>query len=210
MKDICAVVMMVLATYALAGDPQTSETACHLRLVYPAHSALKNPVSVWFTLDGNSLHVVFEVRTAEINAKAHLDVNEYPFQRDVVEVFVSVSGAPTNNFPYYEFELSPYNQAFQVKVPGAKQRFQEGIQVSGFEHTVSRLAGRWVGTMTIPLNAMGWDGDTTKLVGNAYAILGKSPHRSFWSLFLPVQTRPNFHHPEFFRPLVCPQGASQP
>jgi hypothetical protein len=202
--------MMVLATYVLASAPQTPETACNLYLGYPTQSALKKPVSVRFALDGNSLKVVFEVRTAAIYAKAPLDANEYPFQRDVVEVFVSVSGATTNNFPYYEFELSPYNQAFQVKIPGVKQRFQEGIHVPGFEHAVTRLNGRWVGTMTIPLDALGWDGDVTKVVGNAYAILGKPPHRSLWSLFLPVQTKPNFHRPEFFRPLVCPQGVPQP
>lgn len=179
-----------------------SAQAQALHLVYPASSPLKAPVGVAFSLDGNQLKVHFEVHTPTINAKTKLGPGQFPYQFDVVEVFVSTTGMQGDHVPYYEFEVSPFNEDFQVKIPGNKQPFIEGIHLAGFTHSVSMIPGGWVADMSIPLDTLEWKGDPKQIIGNAFAIFGKSGSRSFWSLNLPVEVKPNFHRPEFFKPLL--------
>ena len=173
-----------------------------LNLVSPASSELQSPVTVQMALEENILHARFEVQAKEINGKEHLGKGEYPYQFDVVELFISVSGTDAHT-PYYEFEVSPYDEDFQVKVIDLKKPFQEGIQM-GLKHFVQRHAGGWTADLWIPLENLGWDADPSKIVGNAYSILGKAPNRSFWSLSLPPMKKPNFHQPMFFKPLLAP------
>ncbi|HYZ72772.1 MAG TPA: hypothetical protein VE641_06805, partial [Chthoniobacterales bacterium] len=54
--------------------------------------------------------------------------------------------------------------------------------------------------MEIPLKDLAWNGDTATLAGNAFAILGASGARRFYSAYLPRQPRPNFHEPSSFKP----------
>lgn len=72
----------------------------------------------------------------------------------------------------------------------------------GLRHSVQRTSSGWKAQMRIPLGNLKWNGDLTTIVGNAYAILGKTPNRSYWSLSLPPQKKLRFHQPEFFRPLL--------
>ena len=81
--------------------------ACELSLVAPATSALKNPVEAHVSLSDDALIARFSVSTPSLNAKKVLAAGEYPYQFDVVELFVTFSDG---GFPYYEFEVSPYNQ----------------------------------------------------------------------------------------------------
>lgn len=200
-----AVASLILASFfaapAFAQTCSSGEQALPLRLTYPAQAPLKNPVDVRFALDGSNLLVHFEVRTPEINAKPQLGPKEYPYQHDVVEVFVSVAGMESAHVPYYEFELSPYNQTFQVKIVDLKKPFIDGVDM-GLQHKTAKTAQGWSGDMLIPLEKLGWDGDPSKVIGNAYAIFGKTGARSFWSLSIPPQAKPNFHKPEFFKPLL--------
>jgi hypothetical protein len=104
-------------------------------------------------------------------------------------------------FPYYEFEVSPYNQTFQVKIV-AHQTFQEGIDL-GLVSSTTIVPGGWSAELKIPLKRLGWDGDPKKIRGNFFAILGRAPKRSFWSSFQPkAPGKPNFHQPQFFQPLL--------
>ncbi|QDK37012.1 carbohydrate-binding family 9-like protein [Bdellovibrio sp. NC01] len=183
---------------ALACDKVQAQQA--LTLAYPAESQLVQPVDVQFQLDNGNLIAQFSVRSESINAKPVLGPKEYPYQGDVVELFISVAGN-AEPLPYFEFELSPYNNTFEVRVDSLKKAFVEGIK-TGFQHEVVRHEGGWTARMIIPLAAIGWNGDASMIRGNAYAILGKSPNRSFWSLSLPKQAKPNFHKPEFFKPLL--------
>lgn len=72
----------------------------------------------------------------------------------------------------------------------------------GVKHSVQRFPGGWNGEIIIPMENLGWNGDPCQIMGNAFAILGKPP-RSFWSLNLPPEVKPNFHKPEYFKPLLC-------
>lgn len=197
--------LLAVTTAFLALPAQAAPHA--LQLVYPAPSEqqeLVEPVQVEFALEGKDLHTRFVVRSKQINVKEQLAANEYPYQFDVVEVFVSVAGlrGAQGPFPYFEFELSPFDQTFAVRIDSLKKPFHDGIDV-GLRHEVTRTADGWVGEMWIPLDRLGWDGRVEKVVGNAYAILG--PHgggREYWSLTLPPLKKPNFHQPKFFRPLL--------
>jgi hypothetical protein len=171
--------------------------ACELSLVTPATSSLKNPVEAHVSLTDDALIARFSVLAPTLNAKKVLGPNEYPYQFDVVELFVTFSDS---GFPYYEFEVSPYNQTFQVRIVSAKQH-QEGVDL-GLTSTAAVVTGGWNAELTIPLKPLGWDGDPSKIRGNFYSILGQGRSRSYWSAFLPKAKKPDFHQPQYFKPLL--------
>jgi len=175
--------------------------ACELSLVAPATSPLKKPVKVQTELTEDALIVRFSVSTPSLNAKKALDTGEYPYQFDVVEAFVTFSDS---GFPYYEFEVSPYNQTLQVKIISAKEH-QEGVDL-GLTSTASIVTGGWKAELTLPLKSLGWDGDPEDIGGNFYSVLGPAKERSYWSTFLPKEAKANFHQPQYFKPLLqCSQ-----
>ena len=171
--------------------------ACELSLVAPVTSALKNPVEVHVSLADDALIARFSVSTPSLNAKKVLAAGEYPYQFDVVELFVTFS---EGGFPYYEFEVSPYNQTFQVRIISAKQH-QEGVDL-GLTSTAAIVTGGWDAELKVPLKPLGWDGDPSKIRGNLYSILGQGRARSYWSVFLPKAAKANFHQPQYFKPLL--------
>ena len=171
--------------------------ACELSLVAPVTSALKNPVEVHVSLSDDALIARFSVSTPSLNAKKVLAAGEYPYQFDVVELFVTFSDG---GFPYYEFEVSPYNQTFQVRIVSAKKH-QEGVDL-GLTSTAAIVTGGWDAELKVPLKPLGWDGDPSKIRGNLYSILGQGRARSYWSVFLPKAAKANFHQPQYFKPLL--------
>lgn len=158
------------------------------------------PVTVTFARAGDSLIVHFRVTAATIAAKPHLARNQYPYEYDVVELFVRNASSGTPG--YYEFEVSPYNQSLQVNVVEPRQEYYFGVR-NGFTHTATIAPGGWEAEMKIPLASIGWDGgEPVQLVGNAYAALGVDEQRVYWSLFELPPGKPDFHVPSAFRPLL--------
>lgn len=157
------------------------------------------PVQVGFTLENGVLRAQFAVETKHIHAKRELTRFEYPYEFDVVELFVT---ADANSRPcYYEFEVSPYNQGLQVNVFEPRQEFHLGVK-NGFEHTATITENGWEAEIKIPLSTLGKDlGKTPRLTGNAFAALGEKDARVYWSLFKLPSGRPDFHVPSAFRPL---------
>lgn len=175
--------------------------ACELSLVAPARSVLKKPVQVQATLTDDTLIVRFSVSEPSLNAKKVLDAGEYPYQFDVVEVFVTFSDT---GFPYFEFEVSPYNQTLQVKILSAREH-QEGVDL-GLTSTAAIVTGGWKAELNLPLKSLGWDGDPEDIGGNFYSVLGPPTERSYWSTFLPKAAKAEFHQPQHFKPLLqCSQ-----
>jgi hypothetical protein len=170
--------------------------ACDLSLVAPAKSVLRKPVQVKAALADDILTVSYSV-TTPLNARKVLGPKQHPYDFDVVELFVTFSDS---GFPYYEFEVSPYNQTFQVRIVSAKQH-QEGVDL-GLTSTAAVVTGGWKAELTIPLKPLGWDGDPSKIRGNFYSILGQGRSRSYWSAFLPKAKKPDFHQPQYFKPLL--------
>ena len=170
--------------------------ACELSLVAPATSALKNPVQARISFAGDALIASFSVASPTMNARKVLGPGEHPYQFDVVELFVTFSDS---GFPYYEFEVSPYNQTLEVKIVSAKEH-HEGVDL-GLTSTTQITKAGWSAEMKIPLKSLGWDGDRSKLRGNVYSILGAGKGRSYWSAFLPKAAKANFHQPQYFKAL---------
>jgi hypothetical protein len=183
---------IIIAALLLASDG----FACDLSLVAPAQSALKNPVRAGVSLVDGALIARFSVSSPSLNAKKAFGPQQYPYNFDVVELFVTFSDT---GFPYYEFEVSPFNQTFQVRID--RTRHQEGVDL-GLMSTATVLPTGWTAQLKVPLKSLGWKGDPATIRGNLYAILERAPKRSFWSMFLPKAARANFHQPEFFQPLL--------
>lgn len=176
----------------------SSAQACDLSLVAPLESALKRPVQVNAALAGDVLTVVYSVTAPSLNANKVLAPGQYPYMFDVVELFVTFS---ETGYPYFEFEVSPYNQTFQVKIITHAQR-EEGIDLGLVSTAIIKQGRGWNAELTIPLKPLGWDGDPKKIRGNIYSILGRGSTRSYWSAFLPRAAKANFHQPQFFQPLL--------
>jgi hypothetical protein len=170
--------------------------ACELTLVAPETSALKQPVQVQASLVDDALAARFSVSVPSLNAKKVLERGEYPYQFDVVELFVTFSDS---GFPYFEIEVSPYNQTFQVRIVSTKEH-HEGVDL-GLTSTATIVASGWHAELKIPLKSLGWDGDPAKIRGNFYSILGPVRGRSYWSAFLPKAEKANFHQVQYFKPL---------
>ena len=172
-------------------------SACDLTLVAPARSVLKKPVQAKASLGDDILTVRYSVSSPSLNARKVLGPRQFPYMFDVVELFVTFS---ETGFPYFEFEVSPFNQPFQVKIPGGGRPRQERVEL-GLVSTAAIRPGGWNAEMKIPLKQLGWDGDPKTIRGNFYAVLERAP-RSYWSSFLPKAKKPNFHQPRFFQPLL--------
>jgi len=171
--------------------------ACELSLVTPARSLPTNGVQADAKLVDDTLTVHFSVSAPSLNAKKILAPGEYPYQFDVVELFVTFSDS---GFPYFEFEVSPYNQTFQVRIVGEKEH-HEAVNL-GLKSTATMVPGGWNAELSIPLKPLGWDGDRAKIRGNFYSVLGQGRARGYWSAFLPKAPKANFHQPQYFQPLL--------
>ena len=172
-----------------------------------ANSAIA-PVTVTLARDGDALVAHFKVTAATIVAKRQLAHDEYPYDFDVVELFVrnAKSGQPG----YFEFEVSPYDQSLQVNVIEPRQQYCFGIK-DGFAHTATITSTGWEAQLRIPLTSIGWrSGQPVELVGNAYAALGTANQCVYWSLFELPPGKPDFHVPGAFRPLLSARQSVVP
>ncbi len=158
---------LLLLAAALLTSP--AALACDLSLVAPAKSVLKNPVQVRPSLAGDTLTASYSVSAPSLNAKKILGPQQFPYMFDVVELFVTFS---ETGFPYYEFEVSPFNQTFQVRIISHAQPFQEGIDL-GLVSAAKIVPGSWTAELKIPLKPSG-----------GTAIPGKSGEISipFWNV----------------------------
>jgi hypothetical protein len=171
--------------------------ACELSLVAPARSVLKKPVQAKAWLAEDTLTVRYSVSSPSLNARKVLGPQQHPYNFDVVELLVTFS---ETGFLYLEFEVSPFNQTFQVRII-SRTLHQEGVDL-GLVSTATILPRGWAAELKIPLKPLGWDGDPGKIRGNFYSVLERAPRQSFWSTFLPKAKKPNFHQPQFFQPLL--------
>lgn len=188
----------------LLGFASANAQVCESRFLtlhHPAQSSFKNPVDVRLELEGSHLRASFEVRIDPRDANSPvLKQGQYPFQVDVVELFLNTRGGADGGYPYYEYELTPHGETFEVKIAAPKKMLNNAAL--GARYKTAWTATGWSAEMLIPLEHLDWDGRASSLVGNAYAILGKKGSRTYWSLSLPSQQKPGFHQPAYFRPLL--------
>src|ERR1700722_17374992 len=111
----------------------------------PRRSVLEKPVQVKASLAGDTLTASYSV-TAPLNAAKVLGPKQYPYMFDVVELFVTFS---ETGFPYFEFEVSPFNQTLQVRIVSHARR-QEGVDL-GLASSVTMAPQGWTAQMQVPL-----------------------------------------------------------
>jgi hypothetical protein len=171
-----------------------------LNLVFPTDGEKDEVTRVRYGLTDDTLIVTYEVTTRYINPEKMGDAEIY--NGNVVELFICATARPAQPpRPYYEFEVSPYNQELQVLID-KNGKFNENWNTAKFKHSATIQPDRpgWDAVMEIPLKDLAWTGDPASLAGNAFAILGAKGARRFYSAYLPPQQKPNFHEPSFFKP----------
>jgi hypothetical protein len=190
--------MKPLVFAAMLLTPCCSAQACDLSLVAPAKSVLNEPIQVKASLADDIMTASYSVNAPSLNATKVLGSEQYPYMFDVVELFVTFS---ETGYPYFEFEVSPYNQTFQVRILTHAQH-QEGVDLGLASTAIIRPGSGWSAELKIPLKPLGWDGDPKKIRGNFYSVLGRGSKRSYWSTFLPRAKKADFHQPQFFQALL--------
>jgi hypothetical protein len=184
-------------------QPQSANTEAVpqiLNLIFPANGEEGEATRVRYSLTDDTLIVTYEVTTRDINPEKINDTEIY--NGNVVELFICTTARPGQTpRPYYEFEVSPYNQELQVLID-ENGKFNEKWNTARFKHSATIRPDRpgWDAVMEIPLKDLAWNGDPATLAGNAFAILGAKGMRRFYSAYLPPQPKPNFHEPSFFKP----------
>lgn len=179
-----------------------------LHLVFPAHGVKGEATQVRYTLTNNTLIVNYVVTTRNVNPGKIGDTEIY--NGNVVELFICTTARPGQTpRPYYEFNVSPYDQELQVLID-KNGKFNEKWKTAKFQHSVTVHTDRpgWDAAMEIPLNDLGWNGDPASVAGNAFSILGAKGVRRFYSAYLPPQQKPNFHQPSFFKPFPISKTAT--
>jgi hypothetical protein len=178
--------------------------ASRLSLVHAQSEGSANGVDirVGFELAGSSFRARFEVSGSELNVNRELATGASQWglwDWDVVELFMTARGSAAR-LPYYEFQVSPLGQYFELEVLEPRVRTNRSF-VSGFRHEAEVLGpDSWRATLEIPLATLGWDGQPASLAGGAFAMTGAKGRRAYWALNLPAQEKPDFHLPGFFRP----------
>jgi hypothetical protein len=171
-----------------------------LNLIFPADGEEGEVTRVRYSLKDDTLIVTYEATTRDINPQKMGDIEIY--NGNVVELFICTTARPAQMpRPYYEFEVSPYDQELQVLID-KNGKFNEKWNTAKFKHSATIRPDRpgWDAVMEIPLKDLAWNGDPATLAGNAFAILGAKGVRRFYSAYLPPQQKPNFHEPSFFKP----------
>ena len=168
-----------------------------LKLIHPkTPSGGLATVSAEFSLDeSGNLEARYEIRSTVKPYTLALPLQGSQWglwEGDVVELFVSVGKGD-----YFEFQVSPLGQYFELKIFEPRKRFDREFS-SSFVHGAKQVPGGWSAWLKIPLRELGWTGDIAQVRGNAFAILGEPAHRRYFSLFLPEQEKPDFHLPQHF------------
>jgi hypothetical protein len=192
---------------AQAQSASSEATPQTLHLVFPVDGEEGEATRVRYSLTDDTLIVTYEVTTRDINPEKMSDAEIY--NGNVVELFICTTARPAQTpRPYYEFEVSPYNQELQVLID-INGKFNEKWNTGKFKHSAAIQAGRpgWDAVMEIPLKELDWKGNPATITGNAFAILGAKGVRRFYSAYLPRQQKPNFHQPKFFEPFPLNAGS---
>jgi hypothetical protein len=175
-------------------------------VVHPPMKDRPQSPTLELRLSNGILKAKFEVFTppSQIYGKKKYSEGEFPYHFDVVEIFIRTAGEGSQNVTYYETELTPFDQTYELTLQwndGKKSVLHDHQKVMTSTKATMKEES-WIGEMEIPLKAIGLAEDTQALIGNAYVIAGPPDQLVHWSVFLPPQEKADFHKPEFFRNLI--------
>lgn len=164
-----------------------------LHLVHGPRLRAHQKVSVGFGFTGTELLVRIEVRGFEPHVQADLGpAGSGPhwglWESDVVEIFIA---EPGTHLPYYEFQISPLGQYFELEILEPRKKINRDYR-SGGKWSAKRVGDdAWDALFRIP-----WK--TPQILCNVFAVLGESAEKRHLGLFTPPQAEPDFHLPEYF------------
>ncbi len=162
-------------------------------------------MSARFSLWGSLLTAKFQVTGSTHPHVLHHLRGEGPhwglWEGDVVELFVRAT-APGACSDYFEFQVSPLGQTFELRIIEPRKKVDPGFR-SGFTAMAEAISpSEWHAWMQVDLGRIGWSGNLKDLEGGAFSILGKPGARSYHALFLPEQAVPDFHLPQHFQAII--------
>ena len=175
-----------------------------LRIVHQ-EGAIHNPgtVAVTSNLTHNKcIRFEFVVATSEFTTQPNLPMDQPAWglwETDVVEVFIKSESCDV----YYEFQVSPLGQFFEMKILKPRKEFDTTYR-SGMKFGVAagKSDGCWTAWLEIPMMQPDWNTAPQNWTGGAFACLGPKGQRSYFAAFLPDQAIPDFHLPEYFKPIA--------
>ena len=147
-----------------------------LNLVHPASTQQSQPVQVRYAIVNNDLQVSFQVNSPVLHKKDVYDSNDYPFQYDVAEVFITVDDPSAAKFSYYEFEVTPLGQVYDLRLNVVNGK-RAGVDIEPVVTSARASATEWSATFVIPMARIGWNGDVSRLRGNFFTIIGNTKSR---------------------------------
>lgn len=173
-------------------------------LIFSEKKTLFKP-SVFFSykIGKTKMVIDFLVKNSPIFAEPWRIKNKKSFalwEMDVVEFFGSFKGGST----YYEFQVSPYGQYFDLEIIEPRKKINLEYQSKMKPSAKILSLTSWKATMQIPLNNLKSKKTFSEnsLYGNFFACLGRPFERFYFSAYLPKnKKRPDFHQPAFFRKL---------
>lgn len=175
-----------------------------LKLVHPGKlpAGQTTGIEIDIRLQGSLLSAYFKVRSSVppvTHPSLPLGSSQWGlWDWDVAEIFLSTSG-DESGLPYYEFQVSPLGQYFELEILEPRARVNREFRCEGLEVAAQARPGGWDAQIAIPLDRLGWAGDPAMLRGNAFACLGPKDARTYWSRYLEPQAKPDFHLPREFR-----------
>jgi hypothetical protein len=177
-----------------------------LKLVYSEKCSSKPPkVYYEYDLSSKFLTIKWAVENSPIFADPHRPTTPKAFalwMMDVVEFFGRIKGNKT----YYEFQVSPYGQFFDLEIIKPMKKINLRYD-GGMIHQAKTFGNRrWSATMRIPITKLSSETNkrlkSLKVEGNFFAILGEPFKRFHFSAFLPKSKKaPKFHQPKYFKNL---------
>lgn len=179
----------------------------NLNCIHPNNQIYNTSIEVIYKMNSDSIDIEFiinpyNLNISNINRSFQLDNSSIGlWDYDVVEVFIANSDESNHNLNhYFEFNVSPLNQYFELEIFKPREKTNSHFK-SNFIHKTALFENTWNTKINIPLNIFGKSNNLFNLYGNFCACLGSAENRTYWSSYLPVQSKPDFHLPQYFRKL---------
>jgi hypothetical protein len=153
-------------------------------------------IYVDYKIQGEFVHVLFEVSTAEININEKFSQDNFDnfglWDFDVVEVFIQKEN---KNNHYLELQISPANQKFAllIKKPRIETESYSPLnsKISSTKTSSGFKAEFFIHIDDIP-------GNSEHIKANFFCCLGPQENKSYFALNINQEVTPDFHRPELF------------
>lgn len=144
------------------------------------------------------LRVDYTIANSKLNARQSHPRDKAVWglwDNDVCELFLSASHDESTakaDASYFEFQVSPFAQWFELKIIEPRVKFEEGFRSGFAQGATVRTTQAWSAWMEIPLATLNLDAQKP-LYGNLCACLLREPHRAYLAAGHEKNSPPDFH-----------------